>query len=116
MGAEQAAQIEKNGNVVVIHLTGDVTATSKAFFDEVYANEDVKGTQKILLKFKPEAYINSGGIALLIQLFAETIKKGKKIGITGVSDHFSKIFKMVGITKFAALYPSQEEGLKQLGA
>jgi anti-anti-sigma regulatory factor len=36
------------------------------------------------------------------------------VGIAGLSDHFKKIFNMVGITKFAKLYNTQEEALKAL--
>jgi anti-anti-sigma regulatory factor len=36
------------------------------------------------------------------------------IGITGISDHFKKIFQMVGITKFAQIYDSVKDSLKQM--
>ena len=50
-----------------------------------------------------DAYINSGGIALLIQILAQTKRNNQQIGITGISDHFEKIFHMVGITKFVVV-------------
>jgi anti-anti-sigma factor len=68
------------------------------------------------LKFEEKAYINSGGIAVLIQLLAETKRNNQKIGITGLSDHFKKIFNMVGITKFAKIYNTVEEALENLSS
>ena len=56
----------------------------------------------------------SGGIAILIQLLADAHRKKKRIGITGVSDHFQKIFRMVGITKFAEIYPTVHEGVHMM--
>ena len=67
---------------------------------------------KMILKFHQEAYINSGGIAVLIQLLAETKKHNQQIGITGLSEHFKKIFRMVGITKFAKIYNTREDALE----
>ncbi len=66
------------------------------------------------MKFDEEAYINSGGIALLIQLLSETKKNNQQVGITGLSDHFKKIFNMVGITKFAKIYDTREEALENM--
>jgi anti-anti-sigma factor len=105
-----------HGAVALFDVMGDVTVSSEPFFKEAYQNISDQGTAKILLKFNEDTYINSGGIAVLIQLLAETKKRAQVIGITGLSDHFKKIFKMVGITKFAEIYPSVDEGLKKLDA
>ena len=48
-------------------------------------------------------------------VLTETNKNQQQVGIVGLSDHFKKIFNMVGITKFAKLYNTQEAALKFLG-
>jgi len=53
---------------------------------------------------------------VLIQILAQTKRNRQLIGITGVSDHFKKIFAMVGITKFATIYPTFEEALAKMAA
>jgi len=111
---EQANEIrlEKIGDVTIFEIKGDVTAASEPFLKESYKNATDQGTDKILLEFEETAYINSGGIALLIQLLAETKKNNQQIGITGLSDHFKKIFNMVGITKFAQIYNTRAKALE----
>ena len=66
------------------------------------------------MKFDKNAYINSGGIALRIQILAETEKNNQQIGITGLSDHYKKIFNMVGVTKFTKIYSTREEALESM--
>ena len=88
-----------------------MTAFADPYFNEAYKNANNLGARKILLKFSEKAYINSGGIAVLIQLMAETKKKNQTISIIGLSDHFKKIFHMVGITKFAKNYNTIDEAL-----
>ena len=78
--------------------------------------QTIKALKKILLKFDKDAYINSGGIAVLIQILANTKRNNQQISITGLSDHFKKIFHMVGITKFAKIYDSVENALDVLSA
>jgi anti-anti-sigma factor len=70
--------------------------------------------KKILLKFDEKAYFNSEGLKVMIQFLTETNKNQQQVGIFGLSDHFKKIFNMVGITKFAKLHNTQEEAFKAL--
>ena len=106
--------LEKKGEIILIEIYGDVTSFSEPFLNEAYQNATNQGMSKMLFKFDPDAYINSGGIAVLIQLIAESKKQNQQIGITGISDHFKKIFNLVGITKFAKIYHTVEEGLEHL--
>ena len=114
MVKENEILVETHGDVTLFDIKGDVTAFSEPFLKEVYNNANDEGANKILLKFEEDAYINSGGIAVLIQLLAETKRNNQQIGITGLSDHFKKIFNMVGITKFAQIYNTREEALENM--
>ena len=107
-------KLETQNAVTIMDIQGDVTAFSEPFLNEAYRNASDRGAQKILLKFDNKAYINSGGIAVLIQVLAQTQKNDQMIGITGISDHFKKIFNMVGMTKFAKIYDSLEDALQQM--
>ena len=106
--------LETIGDVTLFDIRGDVTALSEPFLNDAYTKAIDQGVVKILFKFKKDIYINSGGIALLIQILAETKKNNQLAGITGLSDHFKKIFNMVGITKFAKIYDSVEAALGQM--
>jgi anti-anti-sigma factor len=114
MGNQNEITLETHGAVTLLDIKGDVTTGSDSFLKQAYQNANDQGTSKILLKFDQEAYINSGGIAVLIQLLAETKRNNQQIAITGLSDHFNKIFNMVGITKFAKIYSNVEEALQSL--
>lgn len=114
MKQEIVIRLERRGDITLFDMQGDLTALSEPFLKEAYENANDQGTSKILLKFDQNAYINSGGIAVLIQLLAETKRNNQQIGITGLSDHFKKIFNMVGITKLAKIHNTVEEALESL--
>jgi len=105
---------ETRGDVMVLYIQGDITAFSETKLNEAYRSATGQGAARLLLKIAADAYINSGGIAVLIQILAQTSRNRQVIGITGVSEHFKKIFSMVGITKFATIYPSIEEALEKM--
>ena len=114
MNQETEINLKKQGDITIFDVHGDVTAFSEPFFNKAYKNANDQGTSKILLKFTENAYINSGGIAILIQLLAQTKRNNQQICITGLSSHFKKIFNMVGITKFAQIFNTMDEALNDM--
>jgi anti-anti-sigma factor len=112
MNKEIGVSIATRGDVSVVCITGDVTAVTGGVVEEAYRGMTREGTRKILFRFSTESYINSGGIAVLIGIAAESRKSGQTIRITGLSEHFRKIFHMVGLTKYTAIFATEEEALK----
>ena len=104
--------ISNKGDVSIINIKGDVTAMTGMRIEDAYQKVSTNGAQKILLCFNKESYINSGGIAILIGIAAETKGNNQTIRITGLSDHFQKIFHMVGLTKYTEIFPSEESALE----
>ncbi len=113
MEQKNEIQLERQKDIVLMHIQGDITSHSEPYINKAYKELNEQGfTQKILIQFEEDAYINSGGIAVLIQVLAQTHKNNQQIGITGLSEHFKKIFRMVGITKFADIYDNLNEALQ----
>ncbi len=102
------------GTVTVLDIKGDITAFSEAAFREAYEKANEQGAVNILLEIEKEAYINSGGIAVLIQILAKARRSAQRVAITGISEHFKKIFRMVGITKFADIFDSTADAIQVL--
>jgi anti-anti-sigma factor len=108
-------KLQQQGDVTIMNIRGDITSYSESIFKEAYQQALELGTRKIIFKIEKFAYINSGGIALIIQTLYK-IKENKQFAaIAGVSPHFKKIFKMVGITKFAGIFDTLEDALEGLG-
>ena len=103
---------EQHGGITLFNIHGDLTSFSEPFLSEAYQSANTQGAEKILLKIDEGAYINSGGIAALIQILAQGKRNNQHIGITGVSSHFKKIFGMVGITRFADIHETVENALE----
>jgi anti-anti-sigma factor len=108
--------MEQRDTVTILDIKGDITVFSEPFLNEAYSNASNLGASRILLKFDANAYINSGGIALLIQLLAQAKRANQVVAIAGLSSHFKKIFHMVGISKFARIFDSPEDAIMNLSA
>jgi anti-sigma B factor antagonist len=100
--------------VAVLRFEGDIASTSKEAVLGAYQSLPKETTKLILLDFTGVDYINSSGIALVIQLLIEAANTSQKVYCFGLSPHFTKVFTMVGITKYAGLFATQTEALAAL--
>lgn len=100
--------------VSVLRFEGDIASTSKEAVLGTYQSLPKATAKIVLLDFTKVDYINSSGIALVIQMLIEAASSGQKVYAYGLSAHFTKVFTMVGITKYAGLFPDQASALAAL--
>ncbi len=99
--------------VTVLAFSGDISSLSKGGLLNAYHGLD-SAVSKLLLNFSQVDYINSSGIATVIQLLLEANKGSRVVGIFGLSAHFTKVFKMVGVAKYAELSSDLRSALDKL--
>jgi|ERR1700733_1957393 anti-sigma B factor antagonist len=91
--------------ISLLRFSGDISSASKE--SVLGAWQSVGGKDPVLLDFSKVDYINSSGIALIIQILMEADKTGRKVAIFGLTPHFQKVFTMVGIGKYAGLHKDE---------
>jgi anti-sigma B factor antagonist len=92
--------------IIVFRFSGDITSSSRAIVLGAYQGLPQNAT-RILLDFSKVQYLNSSGIAIIIQMLMEAAKAGQSIQTFGLSPHFQKVFTMVGITKYTGLHADE---------
>jgi len=92
--------------VTVLRFSGDITSTSQAVVLGTYEGLP-ESAKRILLDFTKVEYLNSSGIALVIQMMIAAGKQGQTVQTFGLTPHFQKVFTMVGITKYTKLHPDE---------
>jgi anti-sigma B factor antagonist len=100
------AKVERSGSLAILRFEGDVTSASKEAVLGTY-DKLAPETKEILLDFSKVQYLNSSGIALVIQLLMEANKSGHKVQTFGLTPHFQKVFTMLGLTKYTSLHPNE---------
>jgi anti-anti-sigma factor len=100
--------------VSILRFEGDIASTSKDAVLGAYQALPKDSAKLILLDFTRVDYINSSGIALVIQLLIEASGAGQTVHAFGLSPHFTKVFTMVGITKYARLFSDEATALAAL--
>jgi anti-sigma B factor antagonist len=100
--------------ITCLRFTGDISSASRDAVVGTYQALDKASNPRILLDFKGVEYLNSSGIALVIHVLMEASKSAQTVAICGLTPHFTKVFTMVGITKYATLYPDEAAALAAL--
>ena len=92
--------------IAVLRFSGDITSMSKEAVLGTYQSLPA-GTKRILLDMSKVEYLNSSGIALVIQMLMQAGKCGQCIQTFGLTPHFQKVFTMVGLTKYTKIQPDE---------
>jgi anti-sigma B factor antagonist len=100
--------------VTVLRFQGDITSTSQAAVLGTYEGLPTS-VKLILLDFSKVEYLNSSGIALIIQMMIAAGKHGQTIKTFGLTPHFQKVFTMVGITRYTSLHPDEAAACAAFG-
>ena len=104
--------ISEDSGISIINLVGDVTAVTGQQVEDAYHDISDKGAKKVVLDFAGDNYLNSGGIAFLIGIAAESQGRRQVIRVAGLSEHFHKIFDMMGLTRYMDLFPTLENAME----
>ena len=99
--------LEREDSLAIFRLTGDITSASKDAILGPFQTLSKERVNNIVLDFSQVSYLNSSGIALVIQMLMEANRAGQKVHIFGLSPHFQKVFTMVGLTRYTALHPDE---------
>ena len=109
--SQRSAPAASGSSVSILAASGDISSTSKDVLMNTWHSLNGQASN-VLLDFSSVDYINSSGIAIIIQILLEASQAAKyKVGIFGLSSHFTKVFTMVGINKYAALYGDEVAAL-----
>ncbi len=109
MRRECTIKVHEDNDIAIIEILGDLTASAAKDMDAAQQEACGYNPSNIVVKFDGRGRINSAGIAILINLVIDSREQGCKVYLTGVSQHFRKIFGLVGLTKYAEIVESVKD-------
>jgi anti-sigma B factor antagonist len=94
--------VELNGDLAVMRFEGDITSTSEEALIGSYRGLSTEVT-RIILDFSRVPYLISRGIGLVIQILLAAQKASQRVVCFGLSAHFIKIFRILGLANYTSL-------------
>ena len=114
MPEELKASVRRSNTLSVIQFDGDVTTFAEDTAREAYHEATRNGGRNLALDFSACEYINSAGIAVIIGLVTEARRQDQRVFVFGLTPHYQKIFRMVGLADYVELCASEEEALQRI--
>jgi len=87
----------------LIEFRGSMTASCEPELVKGFEEAFALGKEKIILQFDQNASINGAGLSILTQILVDAGKKGCRVVISGLPEHFKKVFRIVGITNLVEI-------------
>lgn len=106
---EVQVNLRLDGKLAIIDIIGDVTSFAERKLLAAFDKATAQRTKCVILNFTGVGYINSAGMSIVIALLTRSQHLGQALRIFGLSEHFQKIFDMVGLLKYMPHFASELE-------
>lgn len=107
-------QVEYKNNTVIIKPSGEIDLHNSPQLRKTLHEVIGKNTANILIDLGEVTYMDSSGLATLVEAFQQTSKQGKKLILCSPKDTVKNIFSITRLEEIFLIYPSMEEALKEL--
>ena len=108
------ARLRRGNNLAIIRFSGDVTTFAEDVVQNAYREAIRDGERNVAIDFSACEYINSAGIAAIIGLVTEARRQSRRMLVFGLSPHYQKIFRMVGLADYVEMCSSEAEALQRV--
>jgi anti-sigma B factor antagonist len=102
--------IRKQGASIVV-LKGDVDLESSPAAREVLL-KSVEGAGKVLVDLSSVTYIDSSGVASLVEALQAAKRNGGRFALVAASDPTRRVLELARLDKVFTMYTTVDEGLK----
>ena len=107
-------EVRRHGSAAIVDIHGDVTAGSEAVLMSAY--EETGDAKAVVLNFSDLAYMNSGGIGLLVTLLVRANRHNQRLLAYGLSDHYAQIFELTRLDEAVGIHDTESDALAAAGA
>jgi len=106
--------VRRQGGLPIVQFNGDVTTFAEDMVQNAYRDVTREGGRNVGLDFGPCNYINSAGIAAIIGMVTEARRQSRRVLVFGLSSHYQKIFRMVGLADYVEMCATEDEALQRV--
>lgn len=103
-------RIEKD--IVIVELSGEVDFYNSSAMRERFANLTKQKTKAILINLNMVTYIDSSGLATLIELMQRMNGYGGELKLSGLKQSVRDTFEISKLIDVFSIYEEEEEALK----
>jgi anti-sigma B factor antagonist len=93
--------------IAMIVLHGELNSTAEADLDQAFAQATAGPATAVTLEFTDVSFMNSTGIALIVQLLSEAQLDGRELRALGLNPHYREIFEITRLSDFIRIFEDE---------
>ncbi len=97
--------------VWVVEVAGEINLSTSQALKKSFEKLPVK---KIVVDLVGVSYIDSSGLATLVELLKKTKSQGGSMGLAGMSEKVKSLFEITKLDKLFQIYPGQKEAVNSI--
>ena len=101
---------EKEG-VLVFQVDGEINIGSS---QDLKKHFDKQSSKKVVVDLEKVTYIDSSGLATLVEMLKKTKVQGGSLGLAGLSDKVRSLFEITKLDKLFLITRNQDEAVSRV--
>jgi len=103
---------KKVGDAVVLTVDGEINFNSSPDFRKAFLKVIDLKPQKAVINLSGVAYVDSSGLATLVEAHQKIKNAGGKLKLAGLSPKVKSLFEMTKLEKLFEIYATEDDALK----
>ncbi len=103
---------KKIGDVVVLMVDGEINFNSSPDFRKAFLKVLDSKAQKVVVNLSSVAYVDSSGLATLVEAHQKLKSIGGKLRLTNLTSKVKSLFEITKLEKLFEIFSAEEEALK----
>jgi anti-sigma B factor antagonist len=106
----EVKSFDKEG-VTVFQVSGEINISTSPELKKQYEKQPAK---KLVVDLEKVGYIDSSGLATLVEILKKTRSQGGSLGLSGMSDKVKSLFEITKLDKLFPVFKSQDEAVSKV--
>lgn len=97
--------------IMVFQVNGEINISTSPDLKKQFEKQPSK---KVLVNLENVGYIDSSGLATLVEMLKKTRAQGGSLGLSGMSNKVRSLFEITKLDKLFSIYASQQDAVSSL--
>ena len=104
-------KVSQVDEIAIYQVNGEINISTSPDQKKQFEKQSSK---KVVVNLEKVTYIDSSGLATLVEMLKKTRSQGGALGLAGMSDKVKSLFEITKLDKLFLIFPSQDEAVSKI--
>ncbi len=97
--------------IAVFQVSGEINISTSG---DLKKHFEKNASKKVVVDLEKVTYIDSSGLATLVEMLKKTRSQSGALGLSGMSEKVKSLFEITKLDKLFSILPTQEEAISKI--